>query len=316
MNLEKFRKTYYNGTPLISDGHYDALVDMYGEDSGLGDSGTIPHLYKMYSQQKVYDSEPTPSACNGEELIESPKLDGSAISLLYVAGFLVQGLTRGDGSLGKDISDKVLLMDSIPKQLNNSDKVQITGEVMFSGGSENDRNMSAGSLGLKDLVEFKEREKELTFIAYSIFNIGLDTYKQDMDYLKKQGFNTVLSIKFDDYITDGKVFRINNNNKYHNLGYTAKHPKGSYALKKRSDEACAISVISDVKWQTGASGKVTPVCIFNEIDLDGAKTTKATLNNAGYVEKLKIDISDEILVCRAGHVIPKIIANLTKDIYL
>lgn len=318
MNLEKFRKAYYNGKPLISDAHYDSLVDIYGEGEGLGDDGDIPHSFRMYSQQKVYDDEAEPSTVQGQLQIKSPKLDGSAIALKYIGGFLVQGLTRGNGILGKDISSKVLLMSSIPKQIDLSGITQVTGEVLYSGGSLNDRNMSAGSLGIKDLEEFKDREKDLNFVAYSIQNNDSmnGTYIGDMEYLKEQGFKTVLHIAFDEYITDGVVHRINDNKLFYELGYTAKHPRGSYAHKHRSDEACDKATIVDVLWKTGASGKVTPTCIFTEIQLGGAKTTRATLNNAGHVEKLDIDIGNEILVCRAGHVIPKIIANITKDIYL
>lgn len=318
MNLEKFDRAYEQGKPLITDDHYDALVDYYGEGDDLIGEGDTPHLYKMHSQQKIYDDDPEPTTTQGQLKIKTPKLDGSAISLKYVDGFLVQGCTRGNGVLGKDISDKVMLMDSIQKQIDLSGLTQLTGEVMYSGGSPNERNMSAGSLGIDDLNEFKEREKDLHFVAYSIQNNESmnGTYVEDMEYLKSKGFDTVLHIPFDMYKCDGEVYRLNDNKLYYVLGFTGKHPRGSYAHKKRSDVEVKESNILDVIWGTGATGKVTPVCLFEEVVIDGAKLNRLTLHNVGYVEELDIDIGDKILLTRSGGVIPKILGNVTKDIYL
>lgn len=316
MNLEIFRKAYYAGKPLISNEHYDALEFKYGEQEGLGDDGEVPHLYQMYSLQKIYDDEPIPTDCRDrQDLIKTPKLDGSAISLLYIDGFLVQGLTRGDGTLGKDISDKVLVMDSIPKQIPMSGKTQITGEVVTSKDAKNARNTSAGAFGLKDIAEFKQRE--LYFVAYSLLNNHKvnDTYKQDMFTLDMWNFETILNTDFDKYKRDGTVYRINDNTAYYNLGYTSKHPRGAYAHKMKADVAVEESVLLDVIWQTGASGKVTPVAIIDEVIIDDARINRLTLHNLGFVEDLDLDIGDEILVTRSGGVIPKILGNITKDVY-
>jgi len=318
MNLEKFSRAYHKGHPLISNDHYDALIDLYGEEDTVGTSDVmgIKHEHRMYSLNKVYDNEKIPTTCENKELIELPKLDGSAISLLYVNGWLTRGLMRGDGVYAqRDITDKVLIMETIPNQISVGGREQITGEVVFVGKSENIRNQAAGSLGTKDLAEFKRKEKDLDFISYSFFP-GTATYVADMEILAKEGFKTVLSVNKEDYLTDGDVFRINNNEDFYNLGYTNKHPRGAYALKKKSDVAIEESILLDVIWQTGASGKVTPVGLIDEVIIDGAKISRVTLHNVGYVEELNLDLGDEILITRSGGVIPKILANKTKDIFL
>ena len=106
MNLKYYRDAYDKGEPLIPDDVYDALVRIYGEPEGIGNAdGDVKHYQRLYSLQKVFDAEPMPTACNGVELIKSPKLDGFAVALYYENGILNRGLTRGDGTLGKDITE-------------------------------------------------------------------------------------------------------------------------------------------------------------------------------------------------------------------
>lgn len=316
MNLDIFRKAYYDGKPLISNEHYDALLDIYDEDDSLGGSGDLPHKYSMYSLQKVWDEDPIPVSCKGKELVESPKLDGSAISLLYKDGILVQGLTRGDGVLGKDISDKVLVMESIPNEIKEYGYVQITGEVVTRKDAKNARNASAGAFGLKDIAEFKQRE--LYFVAYSFKkdrNIYIN-YTDEMNAISIMGFVTILDITKDQYRTDGLVYRINNVQEYESVGFTSKFPKGAFSRKKRADVEVKETTLLDVTWQVGGSGKVTPVGHIEEIVIDDAKIKNVTIHNVGYVEELDLDIGDTLLITRSGGVIPKILANVTKGNYL
>ena len=313
MNLERFRKAYYNGDPLISDAHYDALVELYGEDETLGDDGEIPHYKPMFSLKKIWDDDEPPIK---GDLVKSPKLDGAAISLLYGDGFLVKGLTRGDGVLGKDISDKVIIMDSIPNKIPLEGMVQITGEVVSRKDAKNARNTASGAFGLKNLEEFKERE--LYFIAYSFYSDVLqhELYTHAMGYLNHIGFETVLTVDPNKFRTDGTVYRLNNNLLYEKMGNTAKHPRGAYAHKQRKDVELKETTVLDVIWNTGATGKVTPVVIVKEVVIDDAKINRLTLHNVGYVEQLDLDIGDTVLITRSGGVIPKILGNVTKEILL
>lgn len=308
--LKWLTKKYEEGEPVISDDHYDLLEGIYGNDDvGATVYGnTVKHLYPMYSLQKVFDDEPAPTGCTGE-MIKTPKLDGAAIELVYQDGFLVIGSTRGDGIEGQDISDKVLNMESVPKHINMKGNIQITGEVVTAKEADNARNNAAGSLNVKDLQEFKERE--LYFVAYSIKEPKMAEYSADLDFLETQGFTTVKEVGLKDkFNTDGIVYRVNSNAIFKELGHTSKHPRGAYARKIKKDVKTLTTPLLEVIWQTGASGKVTPVSIFEEIVIEDAKINRATLHNVGFIENLDLDIGDTLLVTRSGGVIPKVLGKV------
>ena len=156
--FEKCEAAYFSGYPIISDAEYDALVKKWNHQSvGHKVTDGVPHLYKMYSLQKVFslDDIPTPNA----KYICTPKLDGAAVSLLYVNGHFALGLTRGDGNLGRDITVK--LEELVPATLPMNGSVQITGEVVLPSYVPNARNVASGLLNLKDLKEFRERSQDL-----------------------------------------------------------------------------------------------------------------------------------------------------------
>ena len=152
--LEKASAMYYSGTPIISDAEFDSLARLYHYDT-VGHTVTdgIPHLYRMYSLQKVFDLNDIEATT--APMVRTPKLDGAAVSLQYVNGHLAQALTRGDGNLGRDITLK--LEELVPPQISILDKIQITGEIVAPDTIANARNFAAGSLNLKDLSEFRSR---------------------------------------------------------------------------------------------------------------------------------------------------------------
>lgn len=311
--LDRACEAYDKGTPFISDSLFDELANKYDYHEFSPDSYAKKgkHEYKMYSLQKVFDKDPEPSTIQGQETLESPKLDGAAISLLYIDGYLVRGLTRGDGDIGEDITDKVYLL--VPSYIPYSGKVQISGEVVANKNVENSRNIAAGALHKKDIEEFKVTalENDLCFVAYNVYPYLELQYLHDMQRLKQNRFHTILDRNFlSSYPTDGTVYRINDNQTYENLGYTAKHPRGAYARKKSSDVETKETTLLDVIWQVGSSGKVTPVGIFEEINIDGANVNRATLHNKKFIEDMELDIGDTILVTRSGGIIPKVITKL------
>ena len=157
---------YYAGEPIITDAEFDRLAKQYNfEDVGapVDLSRAVPHAYRMYSLRKCFVGEPMIELPG--EVIETPKLDGAAVSLLYVGGKLVLALTRGDGKAGLDITDKMrtIVENDLHVIL---DTVQITGEVMAKKSIPNARNYASGALNLKNLDEFKTRE--LVFVAYGV----------------------------------------------------------------------------------------------------------------------------------------------------
>ncbi|URC22560.1 DNA ligase [Serratia phage vB_SmaM-Kamaji] len=310
------QEAYYNGTPLISDEEYDVLVGRFPDlETEIGPAGDVPHLYRMYSLQKVYLDRGDERPFTGETY-ETIKLDGCAVDILYMGGELAQILTRGDGKKGKDVTDNVSMLN-VPRKIKQLLPTQITGEVIPLGDVENKRNYASGKVNLKDQDDFMDAigEGQLIFVAYGVQSdkdqVGLNgTYAEDMKWLEAQGFMTVgdTSGVLNNAPTDGRVVRINSNNEFNRMGFTNKFPRGAYALKE--DDDGVETTLLNVTWQVGASGKVTPVGHFESIVIDDAVITKATLNNVDYIEALDLEIGCRIRVIRAGGIIPKIVERI------
>ena len=308
--LDTASKAYYDGNPIISDSQFDYLADMIGYNRvGAQVSGkTAKHEYRMYSLQKYYSGEgKVPLADYPKQKVSTPKLDGAAISALYVNGTLVQVLKRGDGEEGEIITDKfIIACKPLPLTIPYMGKLQITGEVAAPKSIPNARNYASGALGLLDPVEFAQRD--LHFVAYDCSGIDFDYYTQKLDFLHEQGFKTVQDTDFcDNFPQDGIVVRVNLQKDYDELGFTSKHPRGAFAIKQRSNGIGTI--LRSVVWQTGKSGKVTPVALFDPINIDGANVSRATLNNPGFIKALDLDIGDTVFVERAGGIIPCVIRS-------
>ena len=310
--LNRAWSAYDAGTPFMSDEEFDNLSAKYKYDEygskPLGEKAT--HLYQMLSLKKVFDAEEAPYKL--KKPIESPKLDGTAISLLYMEGHLVMALRRGRSgdTEGQVVTDKMLLL--VPNKLDRLGTYQIDGEVVCDKRIENARNYASGAFGLKDLNEFKHnRMTNLHFVAYSCKPNFSSMYTTEMALLEVEGMSTVLTKDIaENFRTDGKVYRENNNELYEQAGYTAKHPRGAYARKISSDVAIVETVLRDVIWQVGRTGKVSPVAIFDEIIIDDAKITRATLHNPGFIEEMKLNIGDTIIVTRSGGIIPKVLGKI------
>jgi len=319
--LDKASKAYFEGSPFLSDEEFDALAKQEGyERVGYNPDTKIKHLFPLYSLQKVFEGEDTPPDY-ATKVIETPKLDGAAISIQYKNGKLFSVITRGDGKAGIEVTNKFLNNSIVPQKLypeytfagstghyiKNQGLLQVTGEIVAPKEIPNARNYAAGALNLKDIEEFKRRN--LTFIAYNIEPNISSTYDGDMSHLKYSGFNTAIDSEWDEFPTDGKVFRVNDNIEYLTLGYTSHHPRGAYAFKTR--EEGIETTLLDVIWQTGKSGKVTPVAILEPIEIDDAIISRATLNNVAYIKSLNLEIGCRVKVIRAGKIIPRVIERVS-----
>jgi len=303
--LEFASEMYYKGTPIMSDEVYDALEELYGREAvGYNEKNGIPHFNRMYSLKKVYRDESNLLEYKG--WVESTKLDGAAVSLLYVNGEFVQALTRGDGIRGEDVTENVRLI--VPSSISTNLTTQITGEVVAPKTIPNARNYASGAIRLHSVSEFRTRD--LTFVAYGIFPYIFSNYTEDMEEVSRWGFTTVLHCDASQWPSDGTVLRIDSNDTFASLGFTNKHPRGAVAVKDRSDVECVETVLRDVIWQVGTNGKVTPVAHFDTVQIDGANVSKASLHNLSVLKGLDLDIGDRILVTRAGGIIPKIVAKV------
>lgn len=303
--LTECARHYYQGNPIIPDEVFDRLADSceFRSVGAKQHEHIEKHYFPMYSLQKYYEDEGRVRPLSGEDISYSPKLDGAAISILYVEGQLTRVLTRGDGIEGTDITEKFISTSLVPHTIRCSGIVQITGEVCAPQHIPNARNYAAGALNLKSVDEFRTRAVE--FFAYGIQPFARDTFDEDMQLLKSIGFNTIKDADLDKiYPTDGVVFRVNSNKRFEELGFTSNHPRGAYALKQRGDTV--ESEILDVVWQTGKSGKITPVAILKPVYLGDKLISRATLNNPGFIESLDIQIGSKIAVGLGGEIIPVI----------
>ena len=262
----------------------------------------------MYSLQKFFSVEDCPASSNDEGYLGSPKLDGAAISILYVDGKFQHALTRGDGKLGRDISDKIqhIVPDRI---LTNHRTLQITGEVVAPKELPNARNLAAGSLNLKDVDEFLTRP--LKFVAYDAQPNLHALWSMSLKQLSTLGFDVVLGEDWAQlYPTDGQVYRINRYENFEKMGYTAHHPRGAFALKEQKEGV--VTKLLDVKWQVGKSGVVSPVAILEPVLIGEALVSRATLHNIEYIQGLGLEIGCSVEVIRSGEIIPRILRRVEK----
>ena len=300
-------RAYYAGSPIISDEQFDSLAQSIGYNTvGAKQHGNVErHVYQMYSLQKYYEDEDKKRPLEGiRDVAVSIKLDGAAVSLLYVDGNLVRGLTRGDGVEGQVITNKLLATKLVPHEIPVKGVFQITGEIVAPKNIENARNYAAGALNLKNTDEFKTRA--ISFFAYGVQPSISPTFTQDMVELKSFGFSVINEADLDKiYPCDGVVFRVNDNKTFYEMGYTAKHPRGAYARKERAEHV--ETKLIGVEWQVGKSGKVTPVALLEPVYIGDALVSRATLNNPGFIEMLDLQIGDTVAVIRSGEIIPCIL---------
>jgi len=301
--LTKASETYYLGEPIMTDAEFDILSAHFDyKDVGHNVTDGLPHYYPMYSLKKCFDISEAPldiTSC-----IETPKLDGAAVSLIYVAGWLALALTRGDGVLGRDITNKMRLI--VPTHIKWDGIVQITGEIVAPKHIPNSRNYAAGALNLKSLSEFKTRE--LAFVAYDAQGTKIDSWSEIMDKLTSMHFFTVLTFDPTDYPTDGVVYRVDSNAVFQEMGFTSNHPRGAFALKTQKEGVATI--LKDVIWQVGKSGVVSPVAILEPVYIEDALISRATLHNIEYINELNLEIGCTVEIIRSGEIIPRVVRRI------
>ena len=303
--LEKASAMYYNGNPILSDEEFDALARKYRyEEVGYQVTDGIPHMYRMYSLQKVFNLNDIETST--APMVRTPKLDGAAVSLQYVNGHLAQALTRGDGQLGRDITLK--MEELVPNVIGIKGEIQITGEVVAPDMIPNARNFASGSLNLKDQFEFRSRAQTLKFVAYDIQGAKYERLSDAMSHLARNGFEVITHFDASAFPTDGEVFRVDNYEAFYKLGYTAHHPRGAFALKEQKDGV--ITELLDVVWQVGKSGVVSPVAILRPVEVGDALVSRATLHNIEYIRSLGLEIGCQVEVIRSGEIIPRIVRRV------
>jgi DNA ligase (NAD+) len=304
---------YYNlSKPEISDAEFDKLYDdleavekvqgwvAYDSPTAKvgGAAGKVTHPVKLYSLRKVYDSAEVDDFYD----VETPKIDGANLTLVYKRGKLSIVLTRGNGEMGDNIIHLATGITNIPQRIQTDyDQVVINGECVTDNIVENFRNYVAGALGLNSLTEFKQRN--IKFIAHDMLGVSMN-YTTRMAVVQNMGFATVLDSNANTYPRDGVVFRVNDYKKAMLMGYTSKYPRFAIALKPRELNTVT-TTLQDVIWVIGRTGTVNPTGIVTPVVIDDATISRVTLHNIGIIEEYNLGLGDTIEIERAGGVIPK-----------
>lgn len=308
------------------------------------------HNHKMLSLDKTKSLEEVSTFIGKKEILAMLKMDGLTCSLTYRHGELVSAETRGNGIVGEDILHNARVIASIPKRIPCLTEITIDGEIIctyqnfekFSNEYKNPRNFAAGSIRLLDARECAKRN--LTFVAWDVitplyFNNGIEfSLSQKLDYIFQYGFTLVPYVGIPDdtdidlkeieyhltmkakelgFPIDGLVFKFNNCGYGRSLGETGHHFKNALAYKFY-DETYT-SRLLDIEWTMGRTGVLTPVAIFEPIDVDGSTVERASLHNVSMMGEtfgiLGPHKYQEIEVFKANMIIPQIASASQENLY-
>ena len=294
----------------------------------------VEHNHPMLSLDKTKDLAVVESFLKGHDWIIMAKMDGLTCSLRYIDGKLVSAETRGNGIVGEDITHNAMIIPSIPKTIPYKEEVIIDGEIIctykdfeqFKNEYKNPRNFAAGSIRLLDSKECAKRN--LTFVAWDIIKNGKYEYlsnnlrvikdwkfkivpilindPKDGDVLENY-IDTIKRIsKESSYPIDGVVFKYDSIKEYDAAGRTDHHFKGGLAYKFY-DELYETEV-KNIEWTMGRTGQLTPVLIYNDIDINGTTCNRASLHNITIMTKLMGGAfpGQRVFIYKSNEIIPQV----------
>ena len=365
-------KYYVLNQPEISDQDFDFMMhelqDLEAKHPELADPNSptqrvgsdlnhefqqVTHKYPMLSLANTYNEQDVAEwydsvkrGLNGEdfEVCCEMKYDGLSISLTYVDGKLVRGVTRGDGVHGDDVTANVKTIRAIPLVLTGTgypQEFEIRGEILMpwkvferlnaerEAAEEplfaNPRNAASGTLKSQNSALVASRQLD-SYLYYLLGEeLPCDGHYENLEAARKWGFKISEGMKklrtlqeIYDYInywdkerknlpvaTDGIVLKVNSLRQQRNLGYTAKSPRWAIAYKYKAERAC--TRLNEVSFQVGRTGAVTPVANMDPVQLAGTTVKRATLNNEDFIRSLDLHIGDYVYVEKGGEIIPKIV---------
>ncbi|MGL9779258.1 MAG: NAD-dependent DNA ligase LigA [Wolbachia sp.] len=345
--IKRHNKLYYReNISEITDAEYDELV----KKAGIQVVGASPderfskveHIVPMLSLDKVYSQEDIEEfIAKSRELLNTDeleimcelKIDGLSFTAIYENGALIKAATRGNGSLGEDVTNNVKTIKDFPKTLPGvKGRLEVRGEVYIRNDDflklnknfSNPRNTASGSL--RQLNPEVTASRPLKYFAYSLIGGTENTQSKVLNKLKKLGFcvnehqclakNVDEMLEFHNriydnrhelgYNIDGIVYKINNLQLQDRLGNTNKAPR--WAIAHKFPAARGKTKIKKISVQVGRTGKLTPVAELVPINIGGIVVTRANLYNQDEIERKDIREGDVVVVERAGDVIPKIIS--------
>ena len=360
---------YVKNEPVISDYEFDlklneliSLENKYPQfydpnsptvrigSSLSNDFESITHKFQMYSLENSYsiqdlkDWEARIKKKLGVDNISyccELKLDGVSISLSYDSGIFIQGLTRGDGIVGDNVTNNLKTVNTIPLKIKNELNFDIRGEIVIekndfiklneerlNNGEQaymNPRNTASGSIKLVKSEEVKKRHLKCYFFQIVGDDLPFRTQVESLNYAIDCGFNVSNTFKFcknlsevieyldyweknknyNDFEIDGVVIKVNNLEFQKELGFTSKFPRWAIAYKFKTEQAT--TKLIDVSYQVGRTGAVTPVANLKPVLLNGTTVKRASLHNSDNIEKLNLKYDDHVIVEKGGEIIPKIV---------
>lgn len=337
---------YYNGSAIMSDDEFDALYlelkELSPNNKVLADIGAEPtsewvkakHLIQLGSLDKVHNIDDVQKwinkSSNDGKILVCAKVDGLSIGLQYQNGAFDKGVLRGSGDqMGEDITQNVLKMRGLQKKLSNNFSGTIRGEIVLLredylehfSDKKNPRNAASGICRRLDGdgcnyltimcyqaigdIKFSTEIEQLEFLQKNFFVVP--TYKlfssiKEINEFYERFQSEIRSIL--SYDVDGLVLNVNDLTHQYSLGETNLRPKGKIAFKFAKQ--MVRTKVLDIEWICGSMGSITPVCHVETVRILGSDVSKASLYNIAYIEKLGLNIGAEVLICKAGEIIPRI----------
>ena len=378
--LNKYNYEYYtNDVSLVSDAEFDSLMeelqllerkrpdlkDRLSPTNRVG-GGVIKGFKQVthkkymlsigdvFNEEEVCDFDETIRKLTGLKEVEymcEVKIDGLSCSLLYENGDFEVASTRGDGTVGDDVSLNVLTIPSIPPHIKEDRELEVRGEVFMPKSSlelcnkdrasrgeplfANCRNAASGSLKqLDSSITAKRKLSAFWYYVPDALSLGFTKHSDALDYIASLGFKTnperrlvkgidgVLNYMREyaikrpslPYDIDGLVIKVNDMTLYDTIGYTAKTPKWEIAYKFPPEEQ--ITKLQDIEITVGRTGRVVPTACLTPVRVSGSLISRATLNNEDFIKGKDIRIGDYVSLHKAGDVIPeveKVILNRRDD---
>lgn len=350
--LNDWTNKYDAGYPVVSDIEWDKNyfeLKALEEEMGICLMGSptqnihyefktsltkVKHNHPMLSLDKTKDWQEFIEYFENKDVVGMPKLDGLTVSLVYENGKIISAETRGDGEIGEDVTHNILTVQGVPYIIPYKERLIIDGEIIctdkdfepFKEEYKNNRNFASGSIRLLNANECRKRK--LTFVVWNVVEGLESTVIKNFTTLKKLGFTVppwtssfdwdardflVNSCKELGYPIDGLVGRFNDIEYGTSLGSTSHHARAAYAFK--FSDAEVDTELLDIEWGMGRTGVLTPVAIFEPVELEGTTVSRASLHNISVMNSLWKDNWYKgltVTVFKSNQIIPQI-SKVTKE---
>jgi len=352
------RAYYHENREIISDLQYDTLYDELVElekQTGIilagsptqqvgyevvGALAKAAHETPLLSLDKTKNPAALAEFLGEQAGLLSWKLDGLSVVLRYDNGELQQAITRGNGTIGEDVTHNAKVFANIPITVPFKSKFTLRGEAIIPFADfeainaeeeikyKNPRNLCSGTI--RQLNSEVAAKRRVLFYAFGLMpkaEITFTTKSQQLEWIASQGFDVAYykkvtadnvvetvaefqaKVATEPFASDGLVLTYNDIAYSESLGATSKFPKDSLAFKWQDE--LAETTLLDIEWSTSRTGLINPVAIFEPVDLEGTQVSRASLHNVSIVKNLQLSAGNRITVYKANMIIPQVAENLT-----